>query len=185
MKKQIYVFIGPSGSGKTTMSRLMKEIHPGTIEFISTTTRAPRQGEVEGIDYYFIEKNEFLTKLRNNEFVEHVEYSGNCYGLTKDAVYDALGKSDKCVVVVDINGYYMIANMFKGSTEVEVKSVFVKTKISNLFLRMRERGDSEEAILRRLDNMIETKEFENEKFCNYVIDNNGDLEKVKEELRKI
>lgn len=101
----IIAIVGPSGSGKTTLSYLMCKY--GAVEVVSTTTRPPRNGERDGIDYHFVSKEEFHKKIEAGEFVEHAQFGDNLYGATKEAFSAALESSqNNCAVLVcEIAGY--------------------------------------------------------------------------------
>lgn len=182
--KNIFILVGPSGSGKTLLSNYMHLKYHAT-EFVSTTTRLPRDGEVNGVDYHFVTNETFKEMMEKKELVEHSEYAGNHYGLTKDAVFDALAKSDSCVAVMDMHGANAIRYLFKDDETVNVVCIFIHAKISTLFLRMVSRGDKNEKIAERLDNMIENHEFFNGGSCEYTIFNNGDIEDAEKEMDEI
>lgn len=80
-------FPGPSGVGKGTLkAKLFEEFADQITYSVSATTRGPREGEVDGKDYFFITRQEFERRVQNNEFLEHAEFAGNCYG-TPRALY--------------------------------------------------------------------------------------------------
>ena len=91
------LLIGPSASGKTEISKLLG-LRYGISKAITHTTRAPRNGEVYGVDYYFVQEEDFLQLMKRGAFVENTVYNGNHYGCSKAEIAD-----DK-VVVVDPNG---------------------------------------------------------------------------------
>jgi len=77
----LFVFSGPSGVGKGTLkAKLFEEFADQIAYSVSATTRGPREGEVDGKDYFFISRQEFERRVKNNEFLEHAEFAGNCYG---------------------------------------------------------------------------------------------------------
>ena len=77
---RVCVITGPSGVGKGTLIARLRERHPDLDLSISATTRAPRPGEVDGVDYHFLDNDQFAEHVRAGDFVEHAEYSGNGYG---------------------------------------------------------------------------------------------------------
>ena len=82
----LFVVSGPSGTGKGTLiARLLEEV-PDAWLSVSATTRRPRPGEEEGVSYYFLTKEEFLSLAEEGGFLEWAEYSGNCYGTPRDSV---------------------------------------------------------------------------------------------------
>ena len=89
-KGVLIVISGPSGAGKGTICKALLEKHKDIHLSVSATTRNPRQGEVHGINYYFLNKDEFLKKVEEDDFLEWAEVYGNCYGTPKSNVQEAL-----------------------------------------------------------------------------------------------
>ena len=118
----ILTLTGPSCAGKSTLENMLVE--RGLSKAVSTTTRLPRAGEVEGQDYYFVTKEQFIAALRDGEMVEHIELGGNLYGLSKTEVerLNALGKP--IVVVCEPVGQKQIAQ-YCESHGWPIHSVFV------------------------------------------------------------
>lgn len=110
----IFAIVGPSGSGKTTLSDLMRKY--GAEAVVSTTTRPPRSGERDGVDYHFVTEESFLQKISQGEFVEHARFGKNYYGATKSAFKQALEKSpNNCAVLVcEINGFRSLKAAVSG-----------------------------------------------------------------------
>ena len=88
----LMVISGPAGSGKGTAVKLLFDIVPELTLSVSATTRSPRPGEVDGVHYFFISKEEFREKLAAGEILEHTEYCGNYYGTPEKAVRDTLSR---------------------------------------------------------------------------------------------
>ena len=82
----LIVYSGPSGVGKGTILRPYLESHPEAVLSVSVTTRAPRPGETDGVEYHFITREEFDRLAKSDGLLEHAEYSGNCYGTPRAAV---------------------------------------------------------------------------------------------------
>ncbi|HEX6389116.1 MAG TPA: guanylate kinase [Solirubrobacteraceae bacterium] len=80
----VFVITGPSGVGKGTLIRLLRERFPELTLSVSATTREPRPGETQGVDYWFLTPDEFERRVQAGDFVEHAEYSGNRYGTLRD-----------------------------------------------------------------------------------------------------
>lgn len=164
--KRIYVLVGPSGSGKTTIGNELSK--HGIKKLVTTTTRQPRNGELNGVDYYFITKDE----LSDNAFVERSEYSGNVYGLTKKEIQTALTNHNAMHVALDKNGAQAMVENFPEETYV----IFIEASIKILKERMEERGDSEGAIINRINFLKQTNEDTRPHFANLSIEND-DLNK--------
>lgn len=135
----LFVISGPSGSGKTTSIRQVMN-----HEVVSFTTRAPRQGEVDGFDYVFTTKEEVDRLEETGELVERVEYSGNSYGITKDEIFGKLAVDD-AFVIVDYHGYQQVRALYPNCV-----SIFFSIDTEDARQRMLERGDKMETIEPRL-----------------------------------
>jgi len=108
----LLVISAPSGTGKTTVCRALVDKHPEFILSISATTRAPRPGEKDGRDYYFMSKDEFLRKLSQGYFVEHTQIYGNLYGTPIKGVKEALLSGRTMVFDIDFAGGHSIKKAF-------------------------------------------------------------------------
>ena len=86
----LLVLSGPSGVGKTTVAHRLLEANSNLQRMVTCTTRAPREGEVDGQDYHFVTEDDFLTQIRAGGFLEHAEVYGNRYGTLKSSVQEAL-----------------------------------------------------------------------------------------------
>ena len=89
----LYCFCGPSGSGKTSICKAVLDKVDNVETSISTTTRGPRGEEKDGVDYYFVSKEDFQKKIDNNLFIEHAEFSFNFYGTEFSNIERALSNS--------------------------------------------------------------------------------------------
>lgn len=157
-KKEILAIVGPSGSGKTSIGAgSLKE--QGIPEIVSHTTRAPREGEIEGVTYYYVTKEDF-DKL---DKVEEVCYSGNWYCISKEEIEAKFKLSNELVIVVSIEGVHALRE-----NGYNVKSIFMNIDRETCIQRMIKRGDTLEAIEKRVKNFEETKEFENGQYCDYI-----------------
>lgn len=148
----------------------------GIPELVSHTTRPMRKGEVNGETYYFVTKEEF-NKL---EKLEQVCYAGNYYGLSKKEVDSKLEANDAVFAIVDKNGLVQLRKFYLE----QVVAIYVYAPLEEMEKRMRQRGDSEEVIRKRIQNALETGELENSHIADYAI-LNIDLEKAKEKLREV
>lgn len=103
----IVTVTGPSGSGKTVLSHLLRD--QGMKPLVSTTTRAPRQGEVDGVDYHFVTREFFFEELAKGKFMENIEYNGVLYGVSVKEAEDAFEKNIPAVLVAEPHGVQQIA----------------------------------------------------------------------------
>lgn len=134
------ILIGPSASGKTSIAKKLIEKYDFT-KFVTNTTRAPRIGEVNHVDYHFISVSEFLEKEHKGYFIETTLYNGNYYGTSIEDV------SDKKVLIVDIIG----ANKFYERLGDKSVFFFLSCSDETTKQRMEERGDSENDIIARIN----------------------------------
>ena len=142
-------FCGPSGSGKSTLlNRLMSE-YPRLFAFsVSHTTRKPRPGEVDGKNYHFVSRDQMLTAISAEEFLEHTEFSGNIYGTSKRAITDVMVSGRICALDVDIQGVFSMKK-----TDLNPIYFFIKPpSMEILEERLRSRGtETEESLQKRLN----------------------------------
>lgn len=180
MKGQILIISGPSGSGKSTLlNRLLKE--ESDLYFsISSTTRAPRQGETDGVNYYFTNEDEFKKGIDADEFLEWACVHGNYYGTSLKPVLNALEEGKIAIFDIDVQGF----NIAKSKFAKNITSVFITTASKNeLKLRLQNRGtDSAETIEKRLINAVGEMEHILE-YDYFLI--NDDLQSCYENLRGI
>lgn len=146
----IVVFCGPSGAGKSTLIGRLQREYPHTFQFsVSHTSRAPREGEVDGQHYHFVDRSAMLKAIAEGRFLEHAEYSGNLYGTSRDEV-QRIGSGGDCVCLLDID--VQGVKQVKTSGYAGVRYVCVRPpSLHVLEQRLRARNtDSEQAVLRRL-----------------------------------
>lgn len=117
----LFCFCAPSGSGKTTICKELLTLDQNLGLSVSTTTRKPRQGEVDGKDYYFVSEEEFQKRLQADLFVEHNMYAGNFYGTEKKVVNDSIKNSQDLLFDIDVHG---VENLKKYYPD-RVVSIFV------------------------------------------------------------
>lgn len=147
------IFSGPSGVGKSTVCRHFFAALPDVHFSVSCTTRAPRPGEENGVDYHFLPREEFLRRQAAEEFLEHAEVHGNFYGTLKSEVFSFLQQGRHVLLDIDVQGgRQIVANLRGASLAPNFVSVFlVPPSLTELERRLRGRGtESEEAIVRRL-----------------------------------
>lgn len=144
---KLIVLTGPSGVGKGTLMRSLLQRHPELYYSVSATTRAPRPGEVDGKNYYFINRSKFEQLLAQGEFLESAEFAGNYYGTPREAVLSQVQSGKLVVLEIELEGARQIRASFP-----EALSIFIlPPSFEELERRIRGRGqDSEEAIARRL-----------------------------------
>ncbi|MBE7025624.1 MAG: guanylate kinase [Ruminococcaceae bacterium] len=113
MRKGIlYVVSGPSGAGKGTVMQHFLPRHPGMFYSISATTRAPRVGEEDGVNYYFMEKDDFLRLRSADGFLECAEFCGNFYGTPKEAVMEKLSMGIDVLLEIEVQGALQVMDSY-------------------------------------------------------------------------
>jgi len=110
-KGQLLVISGPSGAGKGTVCKALIEKNPIWIS-TSCTTRKPREGEVEGINYFFINREDFLKSIDKEDFLEYAEVYGNFYGTPKSEVLKMLSEGKDVILEIDIQGALKIKSSY-------------------------------------------------------------------------
>lgn len=103
-KGKLVIISSPSGGGKDSTINALLKIMPNSVRLITTTSREPRPGNQNGIDYYFISQTEFENKIQNNEMVEYNNYAGNYYGIEKNNLQTALENNDWVFTQIEVNG---------------------------------------------------------------------------------
>jgi len=183
------VVSAPSGAGKSTLCNRLVAEHPNIVYSVSCTTRPPREGEQDGIDYYFLSKQEFKKRAKNNEFLEHAKVHGNYYGTLEDTILFAMEEGKHVLLDIDVQGVAQIRKALeKLSMKHPVRRGFLDIFITppspeELERRLRGRGtDTEEVIARRLKNaeaeMAQQNDYE------YLVVND-DLDEAYRRLKSI
>lgn len=152
-KKNIFVVSGPSGSGKNTVYDGIKALLPDIAQTVSATTRAPRDGEQDGVDYYFISEEQFKKSIDLGEFIEYVKYEKNYYGTLKSEIsrLTALGKT--IVLIIEVNGALKFKELFPESVSLFI----VPPSVEELKRRITKRGQNTPEELQK---RIQIAEFE-------------------------
>lgn len=165
MRGKLIIVSGPSGSGKSTVTKIVKDKLNIPLS-ISATTRNPRDGEIDGKDYFFLSKEEFKNKIANDEFYEYAEVHGNYYGTLKKTVEENLDKGLNVILEIDVQGALITKEKKKDAV-----LVFFRTKDMDILeKRLRDRKtDSEEVIQTRLKNAETELKYEDK--YNYTIIN--------------
>jgi guanylate kinase len=144
----VIVISGPSGVGKDATIAMIRESGAGFHYVVTATTRPRRQGEKEGVDYYFMSQEDFAKRVANDEFLEYAEVYGNSYGVLRDEVRRALQKGEDVVLKVDVQG----AETLKRKIPDAVFIFLVPSRLEDLATRLKRRNaDSGEALEIRID----------------------------------
>lgn len=176
----IFVFTGPSGTGKTVLAKSLCEDDPSIRFSVSHTTRKRRPAEVDGKDYHFVERDEFIKMIKDKRFVEWAEIHGNLYGTSWDELNKAI--SDGVDLICEIEGFG--ACQIKAAFETKAVLIYLlPPSLEELRRRMEKRAqDSIEEIERRYKNAL--KELSFARVFDYIVINR-DIEVAKNDLRAI
>jgi guanylate kinase len=162
---------GPSGSGKSTICRRLKE-RPEVVFSVSATTRAPRTGEVDGVDYRFVSPAQFRELQSSGAFIEHAEVHGNMYGTLKAPMEEAIARGQVYLVEIDVQGAMQLKRL-------EVPGVYVFVDVPDLRelrRRLEARGTDSPAVIDRRVAKAEAERAERDKYD--VVVTNDDLERA-------
>jgi len=158
---------GPSGVGKSTILKKLFADFEGKFGFsVSHTSRQPREGEVDTVDYHFSSKDAMTAAVERGEFIESATFGGNMYGTSKKAVHDVAAKNMICILDVDEQGVKALK-----ATDLEPIYIFVKPpSIEELERRLRGRGtETEEKIQARMDTAKSAIEYADSGAYDHVI----------------
>lgn len=168
----LFVVSAPAGCGKDTILEEVLLRNDNLFYSVSATTRAMREGEKEGVSYFFKTRDEFEEMIANAQLLEYTEYCGNYYGTPKQAVMDMLEQGKDVILKIEIEGAANIKKMFPDAALVFI----LPPSMNELSRRLHKRGTEDEAtIQRRLETARNELEFA--KNYDYAIVN-GDLGKA-------
>ncbi len=178
-KGLLFVVSAPAGCGKDTILEQLFKVTENVGYSVSATTRAPREGEVNGVHYHFVSREQFQQMIRDKAVLEYTEYCGNYYGTPRKAVEEMLNSGKDVILKIEVEGAMNIKQLFP-----ECCLVFIlPPSMRELERRLRKRGtETEEKILERTAQARqELKYAEN---YDYLIVN-GELSKAVEDLKSV
>ncbi|KAI5467041.1 guanylate kinase [Mariannaea sp. PMI_226] len=168
------VMSGPSGVGKGTLFKMLFERHPDTFTLaVSHTTRAPRPGEADAVDYHFVTMEDFENLIAKDGFVEHAKFGGNRYGTSKMTIEEQTSKGRVVLLDIEMEGVKQIKQ-----SSIDARYIFIAPPSAEaLESRLRGRGtEKEESIQKRLDQAVKELEFSKTPGVHDIIIVNDDLE---------
>ena len=176
---KVFVITGPSGVGKGTLIKRLLAACPNLELSISATTRPPRAGEADGVDYYFLSPEAFERRIEEKDFLEFATYSGNRYGTLRSEVERRLQAGHSVVLEIEVQGAQQVRQAKSDSVQIFI----APPDESVLRERLRGRGtDSAEAIDRRLKT-AEQELAQQDDFDHRIV--NDDLDQAAGELESI
>lgn len=175
----LIVISGPSGAGKGTICKSFLERNPEVSISVSATTRSPRMGEVEGVNYYFMTKDQFKEKIHANDFLEYAEVYDNYYGTPKSNVEELLESGKDVILEIDIQGALKV----KENTEEGVFIFILPPSMEELKQRIIKRGsETPESLMKRFKSAYKEINFISR--YNYAVVND-EVETAVEKLEAI
>ncbi|EOD01309.1 guanylate kinase [Caldisalinibacter kiritimatiensis] len=155
-KGLLIVLSGPSGAGKGTICKAFLKENKDFILSVSATTRKPREGEIDGVNYFFITKEDFEKKIQNDEFLEYASVYGSYYGTPKSFVIENLNKGKDVILEIDIQGALQIKERYPEGVFIFI----VPPSMKELRNRIEKRGtETEEAINERFSSAFNELNF--------------------------
>ena len=163
----LVVISGPSGVGKGTVRKALFEMPKHNLTYsVSMTTRAKRPGERDGIDYYFVSREEFLKRVDEGKFLEHAEFVGNFYGTPLDKVNERLEDGQEVVLEIEVEGALQVKKKVPDCVMIFI----VPPGKEALYQRLRKRGtESEDVNQQRIEKA--NREFKLAKYYDYIVVN--------------
>lgn len=175
-KGLLIVVSGPSGAGKDTICQKLIKENSNIWMSVSMTTRKPRPLEKDGVDYFFVSKEDFLNKINNNTFLEYASYNDNYYGTPKDKVEEKLNEGKDVILVIDINGAVNIKKNIPSALFIFIMPPDMETLKNRLIGR---KTESKDKVVQRF--ITAYNEVNNYKKYNYVVVN----DKVEDAVNKV
>ena len=147
-KGLLLVISGPAGSGKGTVIKMLMERDGDFAYSVSATTRAPRPGEVDGKNYYFVTREEFEERIRSGGMIEHTSYCGNFYGTPKKEAEEMLRAGKNLILEIEVEGALNVKRLYPEAVMIMLLPPSFATQEE----RLRGRGtETEEKVLLRLE----------------------------------
>ena len=165
-KGLLVVLSAPAGCGKDTVLAEVKKADSNVKQSISMTTRLPREGEKDGIDYYFTSQDDFENKIKEDGFLEYVKYGVNYYGTPKKAIEEMVDSGKTVILKIEVEGAGNVRKIYPDAVSIFI----MPPSFTELSRRLKNRGtETEEDICRRLK--IAEDEIQRAKEYNYIVIN--------------
>lgn len=179
MNKKLYVISGSSGVGKGTVLKRFLEKNPDFMLSVSCTTRTPREGEIDGVNYFFLSKDEFKNCIDNDKFLEWAEFAGNFYGTKKKFINQCLAEGKNIILEIDTQGALKVKKQMPESVLIFICPPSLET----LENRLRGRHTEDEGTIQKRLKEVKEELKRAENFDYKIVNDN--LENAVSELEKI
>src|SRR5580698_3045907 len=148
----LIVISAPSGGGKTTLQDQLLAANPSMTRAVTCTTRVPREGETDGVDYYFLDATSFLKRVQAGNFLEHATVFGHSYGILKSEVLGKLRQGKDVLLNVDVQGAATVRD--RAEEDPELKTALVQVfltprTLNTLEERLKKRGTDSAAVIQK------------------------------------
>ena len=178
-KGKLFVVSAPSGCGKGTILFEVLNNNKNLFYSVSATTRAPREGEIDGVNYYFLSKDEFKREINNGGMLEYAQYCDNFYGTPKKKVVEKLEQGIDVILEIETNG----AMQVKGVMPEAVLIFILPPSVLELRRRLNKRGTEEESVIEK--RVKEAKDEIRRAFNYDYIIMNDELDKAIEDFEAV
>lgn len=169
-KGKLFVFSAPSGTGKTTIIKNVLKEFPNLSFSISATTRNRRPSEINGVDYFFLSKEEFKEKVGRNEFLEWGKFFGYYYGTIKELVFEKINKGTSILLEVDVKGALNIKDVYKDSVLIFISPPSIDELKKRLLNRKTESDEDFNKRILRAEMELEYREKFDYNVFNYNLE---------------
>lgn len=164
-KGKIIIISAPSGTGKGTVISRMMELQSGMELSVSATTRKPREGEIDGVHYYFVTREKFNQMIDAGEFLEHAVFADNMYGTPLPPLLEKTARGIHVILEIDVQGFFQVKEKIP-----ECVTIFLSPpSLEELENRLRGRGTEDELTIQKRLAAAKTEMLQAEKFDHIVV----------------